>query len=105
MANHRKSSNQLALLGAYEDKYSECLKLLLQDCEEEMLHLFNVECGDCLLAKKCVKDWIHYVCNHRTEIKPEQFVEIVRRFLVTKQEAREQFRYRRTICLRLTTSS
>ena len=108
MGNHRKAlatSSQIALLGNYEDKYTQCLKMLLEDCQEEMFHIFSMECGSCILKEKCSKDWTYYVCNHRGEIKPEEFVDIVHRFVMLKKSAREQFRYKRTICLRLTTSS
>ncbi len=101
MAIHKAdSSSQLSLLGAYENKYSECLKLLLEDCQQEMLKLFNMECGNCLLLEKCSREWACHVCNRRDEIKPEEFVNVVYRFLKIKEEARIQFRYKRVMCLR-----
>ena len=99
------ANSSISMLGDYEDKYTECLKLLVEDCQEEMLHLFHQECGSCIIKEKCCREWVTMVCNHRDPIKPEEFVSIVRKFLQIKAEARIQFRYRKVLCLRLTTSS
>lgn len=90
---------QQPLFGAYEDKYTETLKLLLEDCQEEMLHLFHVECGNCKLQVTCCRQWLIMVCNLRNSMSAEECVNCINRFLKIKKEARIHFRYKRALCL------
>lgn len=91
---------QLPLLGAYEDRCAAIFKMLLEDCQEEMFELFRGQCESCSLQKKCFSVWIGKVCNCRSSMSAEEFVECVERFLAIKQATRIQFRYRRVLlCL------